>query len=308
LEEAINERTRAIVSTHLFGYPLNVDRLNEIVRAAEARYGHKIWVIQDCAHSFGATWKGKLVCNEGDIALYGLNISKTINSIFGGMITTNDVSLYEALQQWRDAHFRQPSVQKSLARYLYLIAVYFAFKEPLYAFVVKLQEASRILDRYTKFYHLDDVIHFPPDYLDLMLPIEAAVGLVQLRKYERIINRRREIASFYDEKLQGISGIILPPIVEGATYSHYVVRVPDKNALIKAMRQKGVQLGEVIQYSIPHGEAYQKFVQDSSKFQNSYQSSRGVVNLPIFPTLSIKRQAAIVDHFVESQRITALST
>ena len=84
LEAAMNERTRAVVATHLFGYPLDVDQLNAIVRNAEARYGQKIWIIQDCAHSFGARWQGKLVCNEGDAALFGLNISKTITSIFGG--------------------------------------------------------------------------------------------------------------------------------------------------------------------------------------------------------------------------------
>jgi len=64
VERAINERTQVVIATHLFGYPLNLDRLDEIIRAAEIRWGHKIWVIQDCAHAFGARWQGKLVGNE----------------------------------------------------------------------------------------------------------------------------------------------------------------------------------------------------------------------------------------------------
>ena len=82
--EAICGKTQAIIATHLFGYPLDIDQLGEIVREAEHRFGHKIWVIQDCAHSFGAQWKGKQVCGAGDAALFGLNISKMITSIFGG--------------------------------------------------------------------------------------------------------------------------------------------------------------------------------------------------------------------------------
>ena len=62
---AVNENTHAIIATHLFGYPLDIERLSEIVQEAEKRIGHKIWVIQDCAHAFGATWKDSLVCNAG---------------------------------------------------------------------------------------------------------------------------------------------------------------------------------------------------------------------------------------------------
>ena len=47
----------------------------------------QVWVIQDCAHSFGAEWRGRLVSREGDVALYVLNISKVLSSIFGGMLT-----------------------------------------------------------------------------------------------------------------------------------------------------------------------------------------------------------------------------
>ena len=57
--DAINKKTKAIVATHLFGYPLDVDRLAEIVRKAETRIGHKILVIHDCAHSFGARMERK---------------------------------------------------------------------------------------------------------------------------------------------------------------------------------------------------------------------------------------------------------
>ena len=296
VEAAINERTRAIIATHLFGYPLNVDRLGEIVRAAEVRWGHKIWVIEDCAHAFGARWEGKLVCNEGDAALFGLNISKTITSVFGGMITTNDAELYKKLRTFRDKHFVQPGLLKHIRRFLYLLAVYPAFNERIYGLVNWLQEETPLLDRLTKAYHLDDRIHFPPDYLDRMIELEAKVGIIQLYKYPEIVRRWQENARYYDQHLQGMPGLELPPLVEGATYSHYVVRVPDRRGMLSAFRRQGVQLGELIQYSVPHMPAYQHYAREQP-FPNSYLCSQQTVNLPVHTGLSDYQRKKVVAAF-----------
>src|SRR5439155_8668796 len=106
---AFNERTRAVIATHLFGYPLDCDRLRNIVRAAEARFGRKIYVIHDCAHSFGARWNGRLVCNEGDAALFGLGISKLMTSVFGGMVTSHDQDVISRLREFRERTFHATS-------------------------------------------------------------------------------------------------------------------------------------------------------------------------------------------------------
>jgi dTDP-4-amino-4,6-dideoxygalactose transaminase len=294
VEVAINEQTRAIIATHLFGYPLNVDRLGEIVRAAEARWGHKIWVVQDCAHAFGARWQGKLVCNEGDAALFSLNISKMITSVFGGMMTTNDPELYRKLRAFRDEHFVQPSFLKRIRRFLYLLAVYPAFNERIYGLVNWLEEETPILNRLTKAYHLDDRIHFPPDYLDLMIELEAKVGLVQLRKYPEIVRRRQENARYYDQQLRGTPGLELPPLVEGATYSHYVVRVPDRRTVMEAMRRQGVQLGNLIQYSVPHIAVYTQYAMGRS-FRNSWLCSQNIINLPVHAHLTERQRAQVVE-------------
>jgi dTDP-4-amino-4,6-dideoxygalactose transaminase len=301
LETAINEKTRAIIATHLFGYPLNLDQLGEIIRAAETRLGQKIWVIQDCAHAFGATWQGKLVCNQGDMALYGLNISKTITSIFGGMITTNDSQIHRKLLDFRNRHFVKPGLMKRLRRFFYLLAVYPAFNERVYGLVNWLQQETTLLDRLTKAYHLDEHIHFPPDYLDLMIELESKVGLAQLLKYPEIVRRRRENASYYDQNLREIPGLELPPLIEGATYSHYAVRVPDRDTTLRAFRCHGIQLGEVIQYSVPHMVSYLMYAQEQT-FPNSWLSSRTVINLPIHADLSKRKRARVTEAFFDAAR------
>ena len=103
--KSITAKTRVVLPTHLFGYPMNVDSVNQIVREAESRFGQRIYIIQDCAHSFEAEWQGRSVINTGDGALFGLNISKQITSIFGGMFTTNDDEIAKKLLAFRDQRF-----------------------------------------------------------------------------------------------------------------------------------------------------------------------------------------------------------
>lgn len=304
VEAAINPHTRVIIATHLFGYPLNVERLNEIVRTAEARWGHKIWVVQDCAHAFGARWSGKFVANAGDAAFFGLGISKTITSVFGGMLTTNDAELYRKLQAFRDAHFVQPSRRKYFARLVYLLAIYAAFHERLYGMVNWLEEETPLLNAFTKAYHLDGKIHFPPDAMECMSEIEAQVGLIQLRKYEEIVRRRRQTALYYTQRLSGTLGLTLPPLVEGATYSHYVVRVAERRALLERLRQCGVQLGDLINYNIPEMPGYEEYG-DGLTFPNSQFCSQHVINLPIHPGLTEEQQGVVAEQVMRAATLAA---
>ena len=160
-EAAINERTRAIIATHTFGYPQDLDRLESMVAEAEKKYGHKIWLMQDCCHAFGAKWKGRMISTSGDVAVYAFNISKLMTSIFGGMLTFQNQRLADKMRRWRDENFRPPSTQKTLKRASYLIAIYFAFSKLFYGATWWLQNKTNLLSKFTKAYHLDNKVHFP---------------------------------------------------------------------------------------------------------------------------------------------------
>lgn len=275
---AINEHTRCIIATHTFGYPQDVDRLESIVKEAEVRYGHKIWLMQDCCHAFGAEWKGRMVGTSGDVAVYAFNISKLMTSIFGGMLTFQNKELAQKVRTWRDKHYKKTGLLKGLNRRLYLLAIYAAFNEKVYGLTLWLQERTPLLNRFTKSYHLDNKIHFPPDYLDNMLDIEAAVGMMQLNKYPEIISRRRTNAVWYDKHLERREGWVFPPLVEGATYSHYVVRVPGRSLVVNEWADKGVHLGDLIQYSIPDTAPYERYLQRCS---NAASASHQTINFPV---------------------------
>jgi dTDP-4-amino-4,6-dideoxygalactose transaminase len=290
---AITPRTRAILATHLFGYPLDVERLAGIVDDAERRFGHRIIVVQDCAHAFNARRDGKLVAAERDVALFGLNVSKMITSVFGGMMTTDDAELARTLRAYRDATLRTTTVRKSLQRRLYLLTAQLAFERHVYGLVDWLDRETPLLDRWTKAYHLEDAIVMPPDYDERMTDVEARVGLAQLARLEGVVRRRREHAAAYADALGDVPGIVLPARVDGATYSHYVVLVEDRPALLRFARHRGVQLGQLIEYVVPEFEAYAPY-RTGGPFPRAAWYAEHAVNLPIHGAMTAADRARVI--------------
>jgi len=183
---------------------------------------------------------------------------------------------------------------KALARRAYLVAAAAAFQNSVYGAVRWLQDDTPVLKRLTTAYHRDDEIRFPPDYQDGMLDVEAAVGLVQLARLEEFERRRWENARYYIEGLRAPSGWSMPPLVAGATYSHFVVRVSDRAREVARFRRAGVQAGEVIEYSVPHLSGYAAS-SDPKRFPNSLLCSQHVINLPVHPTLSHAERQRVVE-------------
>lgn len=272
--EAINEKTGAIIATSIFGYPVDLDKLDAI----RQKYP-KIPIIQDCAHSFAAEWKGRPVQREGVAAIYGLNISKLITSIFGGMVTTDDDALAEKLISLRSTRLKPASFGKSVRRLLYLLAVYPAFWGPIYGVVNQL-DRSGLLRKFTKYYD-DNRIDMPPDYLEMLTQVESRVGKVQVEKYCSIIENRRFIADVYNRSLNGIKNLKLPPIVEGSTYSHYVPRVKHKEIILSKGLTYGIQLGWLIEYCVPQMGAYRRGSKICSSFSISKKMADTTINLPM---------------------------
>jgi dTDP-4-amino-4,6-dideoxygalactose transaminase len=300
LEVAIGERTRMVIATHVFGFPADVDRIQAIVDRSSQRWGHKIWVVQDCAHSFGARWRGRLVSEAGDAALFGLGISKMMTSIAGGMLTTKDAELANTVRSWRDANYHKPSLARQLGQQIFLTASAAAFSPPFYGFVRWLEDETSLLDSMTKAYHLDGMIRLPPDYAEHMSDVEAEVGLCQLPRYDEFETRRRAHARFYRDHLTPPRDWIMPPDVEGATYSHFPVRVADRDATIEHFLGAGIQLGQLIQYSVPHLSEYGAARPD--QFPNSWLCSRHTINLPVHPGLSDADRAHVAEFVNETAR------
>lgn len=111
VENLISEKTRAIIPVHLFGHPVAMDRLMNIAE----RY--KLTVIEDCAESHGATWKGRMTGSFGQMSCFSFYANKIITTGEGGMVTTNDASLAEQLRSLRNLAFGKPRFLHQVAGY-----------------------------------------------------------------------------------------------------------------------------------------------------------------------------------------------
>jgi dTDP-4-amino-4,6-dideoxygalactose transaminase len=96
VEAAITPRTKAIIPVHIFGRPMD---LNAVLSLAEK---HGLKVVEDCAQSFGATWKGRQTGSMGEIGCFSFFPTKNLGA-YGdaGVMTTNDDALADTMRMLR---------------------------------------------------------------------------------------------------------------------------------------------------------------------------------------------------------------
>ena len=95
IEAAITENTQAILATHVYGYPCDIDAIEKIA------VRHNLKVIYDGAHGFGASYKNKQLLGYGDISTCSFHATKLFHTVEGGCIITNDDAIAEQLTLFR---------------------------------------------------------------------------------------------------------------------------------------------------------------------------------------------------------------
>ncbi|MGA8271609.1 MAG: DegT/DnrJ/EryC1/StrS family aminotransferase, partial [Candidatus Sulfotelmatobacter sp.] len=177
----ITDRTKVILPVHLYGQCCDMNALNAIARP------RGILVVEDAAHAAGAEYKGRKAGALGDIGVFSFHQQKNMVTLGeGGMITTSSKKLFENMLSHRSLCCRTYDPK---GKYL------------------PIDEAVQPMGK--RYWHLEfDGIGF--NYR--MTEIQAAVGLVQLRKLDQLNARRIEIAKKYSEGLSGIRGLQIPHV------------------------------------------------------------------------------------------------
>ncbi len=102
IEASITAKTSAILATHVYGNPCNVDKIEEIAKK------HNLKVIYDAAHAFGVEINGKSIFEYGDISICSLHATKLYHSTEGGLILTKSPELLKKLAYIRNFGFDGP--------------------------------------------------------------------------------------------------------------------------------------------------------------------------------------------------------
>lgn len=171
IEAAIDSETVAIMPVHLFGQPCEMEPIVEIARR------NNLKIIEDCAESHFATYKGKKCGSFGEIAGFSTYVAHTITTGVGGLVTTNDRELMEISRSLL-AHGRACTCEKCVA------------SDPRKVCPLRMKTK---MDKRFMFVRLG--------YSYRVGEIEGALGLDQIENRDFIMNTRRANATYLTENL-----------------------------------------------------------------------------------------------------------
>lgn len=291
VETKISRKTKAIVLTHMYGYPMNVVELKDMV-------GEDVLLIEDAALAF----LSKGVGTFGDATFYSFNIAKQLTTFDGSVVVTNNDEIYEKLKKFRASNFKAPSFRTIIKKYLMLLLSYLIFDYSIYTHVHYFWQHFDVIKKWTKNWDLWEG-NMPKNFTEAYTSVQAKIGLAQLEKAKEIIEKRVKISKMYDRLLGDMENIILPPIRDGSTYSHYTIRVKKRNIFIKRMENAGIEVGTNFDYSIPFTPLCRKY-RTKEDFPNSVVAANEVVNLPNYPSLERNK----VEYIAECVRSSILES
>ena len=311
LEQAITERTKVISPVDLGGVVADYDRVFEIVErkkglfkpsnALQAKIG-RIVVSADCAHSFGGSRKGKMAGEIADFSSFSFHAVKNFTTAEGGAMT------------WRLPFGDEPVLVKGEGLMVQGLD-YFptvpkkegeTWNELLYRIsqLFSLHGQNKDALAKTKLGAWEyDIIG--PWYKCNMTDIMAALGLVQMERYQGILKRRYEIVARYNEALKDCNVAVLNHKGEDHCGSHhlYLVRLLGKtreetNRVIEQMAERGIATN--VHYKpLPMMTAYKALGFDIKNYPNAYHLFENEVTLPLHTCLTDEDVEYVISNFVD---------
>ena len=303
LEQAITERTKVISPVDLGGVVADYDRVYEIVErkrelfkpsnALQAKIG-RIVVSADCAHSFGGMLKGKMAGEIADFSSFSFHAVKNFTTAEGGAMTwklpfgnevvPTDVDYMPTVpkkegETWNDLIYRLGQ----------LFSLHGQNKDAL---------AKTKLGAWEY-----DIIG--PWYKCNMTDIMAALGLVQMERYPKLLERRHEIVAKYNAALKDCNVAVLNHKDADHCSSHhlYLVRLLGKtreetNKVIEQMAERGIATN--VHYKpLPMMTAYKALGFDIKDYPNAYHLFENEITLPLHTCLTDEDVEYIIDNFVK---------
>jgi len=231
IEAAITEKSVAILATHVYGNPCDIDAIEAIANK------HNLKVIYDAAHCFGSLYKNKSVFNYGDVITTSFHATKLFHTGEGGAVFTGNADLLKKMAFLRNFGHNGPEE---------------------FAEVGVNGKNSEI---------------------------HAAMGLVNLKYVEAILNSRKELSKYYDERLVGLK-VTRPKISKDATfnYSYYPIVFETEDQLLKSVKSLNAHEVYPRRYFYPSLNTIS--YTGKHKAPNSEEISKRVLCLPLYYSLS----------------------
>ena len=283
LADAITENTKAVIPVDLAGIPCDYDKIFEVVESkkhlfkANSEYQEKLGrvaVVADGAHALGSTYKGKKIGTVADFTTFSFHAVKNFTTAEGGSVTWKENENFDNEELYREYQ---------------IYSLHGQTKDAL----AKTKAGS---------WEYDIVI---PGYKCNLTDIAASIGLVQLDRYPKLLERRENIISQYNKGFEGTRitalshssedykscGHLYITHVEGATFEQ-------RGEIIVKMAERGISCN--VHYKpLPLLTAYKNLGFDIENYPNAYNYYVKEITLPLHTRLSDEDVAVIIENFKE---------
>ena len=283
LGSLITSRTKAIIPVDIAGVMADYDKIFKIVEDKRNLFNPKgkyqqalgrVLVLADCAHGFGATYKGKKVGTVADFTSFSFHAVKNLTTAEGGAVTwlpLDGISHEEIYKEFM------------------LLSLHGQSKDAL----AKTQLGAWEYDIVS------------PAYKCNMTDIMAAIGLVQLERYPEMLKKRREFIEMYDSAMDQLGIEHLCHYNEDSLSSGhlYLARLTGKsteyrNEFIIKLAERGIACN--VHYKpLPMHTAYKNLGFDIKDFPNAYNQFANEVSLPLNTKMTREDVEYVIDNIKE---------
>ena len=269
IEPLVTERTVGIVPVHLFGLSADLDPILDLARSRD------LWVLEDCACSFGGWYRGRHTGTLGDAGAFSFHPRKSITTGEGGMVSTQSDELAALVGSLRDHGASKSDHERHESSGGFLLSEY-----------EHLGFNFRLTD------------------------IQGALGSAQMDRADEVLEGRRRAASVYDRLLADVEWLRPPVVPESAVhgYQAYVClfapeeptlgNVHDlhmrRNEVMSALEVEGISTRQGTHAPVLTGLYARKYGLRPDHFPNSVLADRLSLALPLYPQLTEHEQERVV--------------
>jgi len=248
IAEKITPATKAIMVVHYAGHPCPMGPIMDLAEK------HNLKVIEDCAHSPGASCEGVLTGNLGHVGCFSFFSNKNLSVGEGGMVTTRDPKLADTMRALRSHAMTQSTISRHHG----------------HAFTY-------------------DVVGLGYNYR--MDEMHAALGTTRLNHLEEDNQTRARIVAQYTDAFKQIDAIEIPLLDSPCSPVHHIYPIlaqslTARNELMRALREEGIQTS--IHYQPVHRFTYyaQQVPSARTNLPHTEQWAQRELTLPLFPTMT----------------------
>lgn len=291
IEAAITERTKVVMPVDFAGFPCDMDEINALVkrkdiqsffkaRTEEQKKLGRILVLSDAAHSIGATYKGRKTGSLCDVSVFSFHAVKNLTTAEGGAVALN---------------LPEPFDNEAVYKYLCIKTLHGQNKDAL----AKTQKGGW---RY-------DIIE--PGYKCNMMDIQAAIGLVELDRYDSDnLVRRKQIVEIYDHAFSGCEWAQLPMHIAKdrvSCFHLYPLRLKgvteqQRDAIIDEIFNRDISVN-VHFIPLPLLSFYKGQGYDMKNYPVAYDNYSREITLPLYYNLTDENVQSVIRAVKESVKM-----